>query len=505
MTITATLLSPIAASFSAAHHASWVGTSFLLANITFTPLFGRLSDILGRRTSNSLAISLFTAGTLACAVAPNMWSFILFRFLAGSGGGGLSVTSAVITSDLFSLKQRGLVGGVQTGLWAVGGALGGPIGGLISDTLGWRAAFLVQVPLLVLALVSGLTHINYHPIAADSAAGPTATAREKLARIDFWGCGTLFLTFGSFLLSLSLRNNSNLPWSNPWVITTTAAAPVFLAAFAYVEARVAVEPILPFRLIARRTPLFGNLLTIFVAVANFGLMYSFPLFFLAVEGKTSREAGAHLLPNSVGHVTGGLLAGLVLFKTGLYRVPASIVGVLIFVGPVLISRLTPASPQWLQWLAVLPQGIGQGYVLNSGFVALQANCARAEIPQIVGVQWLFRSTGQVVGVATTSAILQAVLTSALRARITGPDAAHLIERIRSDTGAIAGLPEGVQELARESYAVAIRWVFRFVAGMAFLAWLSMTFIPQAEVEGAKPVRAKVDGAGAEEERQARAE
>ena len=223
---------------------------------------------------------------------------------------------------------------------------------------------------------------------------------------------------------------------------------------------------------------------------------------LAVEGKTSREAGAHLLPNSVGHVTGGLLAGFVLYKTGLYRVPASVVGVLIFVGPVLIARLTPASPQWLQWVAVLPQGIGQGYMLNSGFVALQANCARHEIPQIVGVQWLFRSTGQVVGVATTSAILQGVLTAALRRRITGPHAAELIERIRSNTGVLGSLPEPVQGLARESYAVAIMWVFRFVALMAFLAWLSMVFIPQTAVDGKAPAVAKLAEA---EEGEGRAE
>lgn len=140
----------------------------------------------------------------------------------------MSTTSAVIAADLFPLKQRGLVGAISTAIWAIGGALGGPIGGWAADTWGWRSAFTcewlrgsllrgtvsqltdprapVQVPLLVGSLISGLVHIHY-PVAS----ARTESAREKLARIDFAGVATLFLAFGSFLVSLSLRQNERLP------------------------------------------------------------------------------------------------------------------------------------------------------------------------------------------------------------------------------------------------------------------------------------------------------
>lgn len=291
VTVTASLVAPIGASFHAAHQASWLGTAFLLANITFTPLFGKLSDILGRRVANALAITLFVLGTALCAIAPSMGWFILARFIAGSGGGGLSVTGSVISSDLFAIKQRGLVAGIQTGIWALGGALGGVFGGWIADTLGWRWAFAVQVPFLLMSLASALIQIRYK--VPQTAQG---TAREKLAKIDWLGCASLFVTFGAVLLSLSLRQNSRLPWSSGWVIASTAVAPIAFVVFILVEAKVAAHPILQFRLLSRRTPFFSNLLTVFVAISNFGTIYTLPLFFIAVEGATAKEAGAHLIP-----------------------------------------------------------------------------------------------------------------------------------------------------------------------------------------------------------------
>lgn len=113
------MIQPIAASFHASHESSWLGTSFLLANITFTPLYGRLCDIVGRRAANASAIFLFTLGTALCALAPSMKWLIAARFIAGAGGGGIMTTGSIVVSDLFPLKQRGLVGSVSGAVWAV--------------------------------------------------------------------------------------------------------------------------------------------------------------------------------------------------------------------------------------------------------------------------------------------------------------------------------------------------------------------------------------------------
>ncbi|GAA6007174.1 hypothetical protein JCM10207_001533 [Rhodosporidiobolus poonsookiae] len=478
MTITAALIGPIAASFHASHESSWLGTSFLLANITFTPLYGRLCDILGRRVANASAIFLFTLGTALCAVAPSMNWLIAARFIAGAGGGGMNTTSTVIGADLFPLRQRGLLGSISTAIWAIGGALGGPLGGLLTDWFGWRSAFMLQVPLLVLSLLSGLKQINYTVPGSERA---KESIREKLARIDFVGCGSVFVSMGSFLVLLGAKNNENLPWSHPLVITACVLSPVFFVLFLVNEGFWAKEPILPYRILRQRTPLFVMLVTIFVAICNFGVMYHLPIFFLAIEGKTASEAGAHLLPTSLGNVVGGVIAGVVIHKTGKYRGASAVAGLLPVIGVLLISSLTTDSATIAKWLDIFPMGFGFNHILNTSFVALMASIPHSDVPATTGVMWLFRTTGQVIGVASTSAILQGVLAPELEKRISGKGAEKIIQSIRSDSSIIAGLKPSLRAAAREAYALALRHVFFFCALGATLAWISVCFIPNLDL------------------------
>ncbi|KAI5478849.1 vacuolar amino acid permease [Pseudohyphozyma bogoriensis] len=465
------MVTPIAASFHASHEASWLGTAFLLSNITFTPLYGRLCDILGRRAANASAISLFTLGTIGCAFAPSMKWLIAARFVAGAGGGGIATTGSVITSDLFSLKERGLVGAVGTIIWAVGAALGGPVGGVVTDLFGWRAAFTFQIPLLVLALLSGLSNINY----AVPSLASGQSVKSKLARIDFLGCGALLVGVGSALVALGLKENELLPWSNQWVVLTTILAAVFLGLFLFIEAKVSLEPVLPFKLIARRTPFFVCLVTI--------SMYHWPIFFLSLTPATAGEAGAHLIPTSIGNVLGGLSAGLVLHKTGRYWLPSAVAGILPALATLTMAFLIPSSPKFLKWGAILPMGYGFGYVLNASFIALMASVDQSQIPAITGVLWLFRTTGQVTGVAITSAILQ-------------PTEKQYIKQIREDASVIPTLPKPLQAAAKASYAVALRWTFLFCCAFAAMAWLSMLFVEELSLESrgtAKEVEEEIRG------------
>ncbi|GAA6041495.1 hypothetical protein JCM8097_001905 [Rhodosporidiobolus ruineniae] len=481
MTITAALVGPIAASFHASHESSWLGTSFLLSNIAFTPLYGRLCDILGRRIANASAIFLFTLGTALCAVAPSMKWLIVARFIAGAGGGGMNTTSTVIGADLFPLKQRGLLGSISTAIWAIGGASGGPLGGLLTDWFGWRSAFMLQVPLLLISLFSGLKQINYTP---PGSARANESIRQKLGRIDFIGCGSVFVSMGAFLVLLGAKNNENLPWSHPLVIAACVVSPVFLVLFLVNEGFWAEEPILPYRILRQRTPLFVMLVTISVAVCNFGVMYHLPIFFLAIEGKTAGEAGAHLLPTSIGNVVGGFAAGFIVHKTGRYRVASIIAGLLPIIGVLLISRLTTDSPAIAKWLDIFPMGIGFNHILNTSFVALMASVPHTDVPAVTGVMWLFRTTGQVVGVASSGAILQATLAPELQKRITGKGAAKMIRAIRSDSSIIATLPSHLQTAARAAYGLALKHVFWFCALGAFGAWLATCFIPDLDLDPA---------------------
>ncbi|GAA5836626.1 hypothetical protein JCM9279_000448 [Rhodotorula babjevae] len=473
MTITAALLAPIASSFGAAQRSGSLGTAFLLSNLTFTPLYGRLCDILGRRTANASAILLFTLGTLLCAVAPTMNWLIAARFLAGAGGGGMNTTSSVIAADLFPLRERGLLGGISTTLWALGGALGGPLGGLLADRFGWRAAFAVQVPLLVVSLVSGITQIRY-PVGGGGGGRDKESVRDKARRIDWVGCGSVFVATAAFLVLLAVKVNEGRPWSDPLVAAALVVSPSFLGLFLVNEAYWATEPILPFRTLKQRTPRLVMLVTLGVAVGNFGVIYSLPLWFLTqFDSISAGQAGAHLFPTSIGNVCGGLVAGFIIHRTGRYRAASAIAGVVAVVGVVLISNLTTESSTYAKWLDIFPMGFGFNHILNTSFVALMASVPHSDMPAVTGCMWLFRTTGQLVGVAATSAILQGTLGRELEGRIKGPGAAELIREIRSDSSTLSSLPLEVRLRAREAYALALKHTFWFCAVGAVGAWLSV--------------------------------
>lgn len=141
-TIVATLMSSISSSFGASNQISWLASAYLLSISATGALYGKLADLLGRRTSHLIALGFFTLGTLGCGLSQTMLQLILSRFLAGCGGGGIMTTSSIIATDLFRLDQRGLIQGFANICYGLGAALGGPIGGWMADTIGWRFAFL---------------------------------------------------------------------------------------------------------------------------------------------------------------------------------------------------------------------------------------------------------------------------------------------------------------------------------------------------------------------------
>ncbi|KNE99031.1 hypothetical protein PSTG_07682 [Puccinia striiformis f. sp. tritici PST-78] len=180
-TIVATLMSSISSDFGASNQISWLASAYLLSTSATGALYGKLADLLGRRRSNLIALGFFTLGTLGCGLSSNMTQLIFSRFLAGCGGGGIMTTSSIIATDLFRLDQRGLVQGFANICFGLGAALGGPLGGWIADTMGWRFAFLAQVPLLIIATILVASFVDY------KMEGQVTSKAELARRIDYRG------------------------------------------------------------------------------------------------------------------------------------------------------------------------------------------------------------------------------------------------------------------------------------------------------------------------------
>ncbi|KAH9951778.1 vacuolar amino acid permease [Amylocystis lapponica] len=470
-TIVATLLSPIGSYFNESNRSSYIGTSYLLSVCCFTPLYGRLSDILGRKGAMLLALSLFGVGTFLCGLAPSMDTLIIARAIAGMGGGGVMTVSSIAVTDLIPLRQRGLYQGMTNILFGLGAGLGGPLGGWLNDSFGWRSAFLLQMPILAFSFVLVIAKVSIKlPDEIQN-----QSMHVKLRRIDWLGSLTLVGTVGCLLLGFSLKSTEELPWSHPLIWGLLVASVVIGSLFVLVETHYSPYPVMPMRLIKQRTPLAVSLSCFFGSVAAFSTLYNVPLYFSAVRLNSSTDAGLHLLPHSVAISTGSVFAGWVMRRTGKLYNLTLISCLLTVVASTLIIFWNDKSSTFHLWFDIVPQGFGMASVITTTLIAMIAGVTREDVAVATGITYLFRTTGQVLGVSLSGALLQSVLTAKLRNRIQGPGAVDVrpvpltsLRPCSHSTTIIPTLAPALRQAAVDSYADALRIVFICQAAANFL-------------------------------------
>ncbi|KAM0787409.1 hypothetical protein ACM66B_003493 [Microbotryomycetes sp. NB124-2] len=486
-TIVATILSVIGSEFGVSNSIAWLGTSYLLTQTAFQPLYGRFSDIFGRKAATLFASAVFLLGSLACGLSRTFPQLIFARAFAGIGGGGLTTMSSIVTSDLIPLRKRGVYQGLGNVVYAGGAAIGGPLGGWLGDTIGWRVAFLIQVPICVIhfAIVAWKVNIPSGP----------GDIISKIKRIDFLGSITMVASVALLLVGLSLGGNEK-EWSDPVVWGTIIGGIAGIVAFVLIEKYVAKEPLLSPKILFSRTPGFVSLTNWFITMSQFAIIYSIPLYFAAVKQYSTSYSGTFLIPNAVFASTASLLAGLYMARTGVYRTLLISVGVLGWVGPLaMILWKRQVTPEWGYWLSMIPAGLPRTVtatheltdicagILTITLVALIAAVEPAQMASATGVSYLFRATGSVLGISLSTSILQNSLKSQLHKRITGKGSRKIIEHIRLDVNYIKTLPHHLQLAAIDSYEHAFHIVFiaTFVAAVAAFACLLM--IPQLGLPG----------------------
>jgi MFS family permease len=266
--VVATCVPTIASELDAFDRESWIGTAYLWSNVTFTPLYARLSDAIGRRTAYLQALTLFTLGTLGCGLAPSFNALAVARFVAGMGGGGAGTVASIVLSESFPPEDRGFYQGLGFAVFGAGIGLGGPIGGWLTQAWGWRAAFYAQVPVAAVCIVLARLTIPQDK-------GKTYSA-ETLSEIDLGGSATLLLSIGSLLLLLQ-RSSADIPLRHdPVGLAALAASVGFFAAFILVELCFAKRPVLPLALLRQRTALCVGIIAGVIAIVNFNMLYHLP-------------------------------------------------------------------------------------------------------------------------------------------------------------------------------------------------------------------------------------
>jgi len=389
-TIVSTALKSIVEDFDGLAHYTWVVTAYLLTSTASTPLYGKISDLYGRRPVFQFAIITFLIGSFAAGASTSMEQLIAFRAVQGLGAGGLMSLTFVIIGDIISPRERGKYQGYFGGVWGLSSVAGPLLGGYFSDhaqilgVSGWRWIFYINLPFGIAALI--LTSIFLHI---------PKVKREH--SIDYLGALLLVSGVSSLLLGLSVYGPQD-GWQNSKTLLTIAAAIVLMLLFIFQESR-AKEPIIPLTLFKNHTFSVTSVMAFIIGAGMFGAIIMLPLYFQIVKGDSATSAGLKLIPFMIGIVTFSIVSGKLITKHGHYkRFP--IMGLsLMTVGLFMLSTLTQTTPFWqLAFYAVLI-GAGLGLSMQTIVIALQNAVEFRDLGVATSANTFFRSIGATMGVA----------------------------------------------------------------------------------------------------------
>ncbi|KAH7188729.1 major facilitator superfamily domain-containing protein [Fusarium flagelliforme] len=447
--ITVASYAKIGSELHALNNTSWIATAYFLTLTSGQPLYGKLSDIFGRKPCLLFAYTVFAIGCLGCGLAQSMAQLCTARAIAGIGGGGMNSVVAILLSDLVPLKERGVWQGKLSILFFAGTATGAPLGGLMADSVGWRWSFLGQVPLCFVAFVAVYFVLDLPPVEHDH-------WLSKIRKVDFFGALTLVMAVVALLVGLD--SGSNRGWSHSITIIALSLTPGLFGLFVLVELKVASHPLAPGHIIFDRS-LFACYLVNFASNAgNTSVIFFLPLFFQAVQGLNAAQSGALLVPVMLFMVVSSILSGSVIKRTEKFYTLNLLGYALAFVSIVPICLFVwYRSTLWTS-IALVVMAVGTGNSYSTTLIGLLANATVDDTAVVVASAYLFRALGSSIGVSTGSAVLQQVLRTELVARLPDQDKAREIEeRVRQSLEYIKQLPPNIAEQVKWAYQVATIW------------------------------------------------
>jgi EmrB/QacA subfamily drug resistance transporter len=391
-TIVATALPEIARDLRSFGDLSWVVTAYLLSTTVTVPLYGKLSDLYGRRRLFVVSISLFLLGSALCGAAQSMGELIAFRALQGVGAGGLIPLSQAAVADLFSARERGRYQGYIGAAWATAAIVGPLAGGTLTDSVSWRWIFLINLPLgvLALAVVVRTMRLPFQP-------------REHT--IDYRGATLLSAGVTGALLACAW-GGTTYAWGSAEVLGAALVAVIGLAGFAWAERR-APEPLVPLGLFRIRTFAVSTAASLLIGAVLFGVTIYVPVYTQGVLGSSATSSGVILIPLSLGWVVASIVSGQLIARTGRYRAYPLIGSVLVLAGTVLLTRLGEGSSRAVVSADLVVIGIGMGTMFGTFVIATQNSVEFSELGVATSAIQFFRAMGSSIAVALLGALLVA--------------------------------------------------------------------------------------------------
>lgn len=368
----------------------WVVTGYLLTATAMAPLYGKISDIRGRRPTIFAAIIIFLIGSLVSALAPNMLTLILGRMIQGLGGGGLFALSQTVIGDLVPPRERARYAAWISGTWAVASIAGPLLGGTFAEHLHWSLIFWINIPLGLAALAIINNPLKKLPIPG------------RAHRID--GAGATLLVVATSLLLLALNwGGSRYAWLSPMIAGLLACSVVFWIVFA-LRLRHAAEPLISLEVLADRVVRYGTLSMFLMQAANVGLAVYIPIYVQSFHGLSAGSSGIAMLGLLLGTVLGATLTGRTIPRLTHYKMLAIIGAVLSIICLGALTFLAGRTSLFVMELLTFGVGFGTGMTFPVATISVQNAVDQAHLGVATGVLTFLRSLGGALGVAMLGAI-----------------------------------------------------------------------------------------------------
>lgn len=503
-TIMATATRTIADDLNGFNLQAWATTAFLITSTISTPLYGKLSDIYGRRPFFLLAIGIFIVGSLLCGFSDNMWQLAAFRAIQGLGAGGLMSLALAIIGDIVPPRERAKYQGFFLAVFGTASVLGPILGGFFAGadellgTAGWRWVFFINVPigLAAMAVVAKVLHLPHHRVDH---------------RIDWPGALTLILTLVP-LLTVA-EQGREWGWDSTRSIACFVVGAIGLIGFVLAERAYKEEALLPLSLLGKRTVAVGVTASTILGMAMFGGLMTVPLYLQIVKGSTATEAGLQMIPFVLGIMTGSIVSGQLISRTGRYKIFPIVGSVFMVLALFLFSLVGADTPLWRTMLVMVLMGLGLGCNMQPMITAVQNAVSPQQIGTATGAVTFFRSMGGTLGTAVFLSVLFNVLPGNIEKAYTSaqttpafqqalaadPAQAQILQTATggaglSDTSFLTKLSDAVSHPFKVGFADSVHLVYLIAFFIMLIGLVIVFFLPEIPLSQRSAQQARAEAA-----------
>ncbi|MGV9858853.1 MDR family MFS transporter [Gordonia sp. NPDC003425] len=514
-TIVSTAIRTIADDLQGYDLQAWVTTAYLVTSTIVTPLYGKLSDLYGRKPFFLLAISIFIVGSLACSMATSMYQLAAFRALQGLGAGGLFTLALTTIGDIVPPRERAKYQGYFLAVFGTSSVLGPVLGGFfagqssILGISGWRWVFLVNVPIGIVALAVVAKVLNYDQ------------QKGKGGRTDYWGAAALAIGIAPLLIVA--EQGREWGWFSGWAWLCYGVGAAGIALFVWIEHMMGDDALIPLRVFKNRVFAQGIVISMIVGAVMFGGISMLPQYFQVLRGSSPMVAGLQMLPMVIGLMAGSIASGQLISRTGRYKVFTILGSVLMAVATFLLHLVSTTTPVWLVMAMALLLGFGLGNLMQPITLAMQNILPPRDMGLSTGTATFFRQIGATLGVAIFFSLLFSLMGPNIKDQMTAasgtpefqkavmyaatqstdpqvkefgqsmvaasqnPAAGSSSDSVMSDTSVIEKLPPALQTPIKEGFADSMDRVFLAVSIVSLLAIIGTATWKELPLRTGKPV------------------